>query len=147
MNTRSMNTRSMHTSAPFENRAAAVGLTEPLIRQVILSFYEKVRRDAVLGPVFADAIGDDWDPHIERIMLFWLTATRLSRSYDGRNFMPAHLKNHAIRAEQLPRWLELFRATAAEQCSPQAASVLVDIAERMAETLAISLGRRDTPSV
>lgn len=137
----------MNTSAAFEHRAAAVGLTEPLIRKVILSFYEKVRRDAILGPVFAEAIGDDWDRHIERIMLFWLTATRLSRSYDGRSFMPAHLKNLAIRADQLPRWLELFRGTAAEQCPPQVASVLVDIAERMAETLAISLGRRDTPSV
>lgn len=135
----------MNTSTPFEHRAAALGLTEPLLRQVILSFYEKVRADAVLGPVFAEAIGDDWGPHIERIMLFWLTATRLSRGYGGRNFMPVHLRNLAIRAEQLPRWLELFRETCAEQCSPQAASALVDIAERMAETLQIGLGRRDAP--
>ena len=136
----------MNTSTPFENRAAGLGLTEPLLRRVILSFYEKVRRDAVLGPVFAEAIGDDWDPHIERIMLFWLTATRLSRGYDGRNFMPVHLRNRAIRAKQLPRWLELFRETTAEHCSPQVAAVLVDIAERMAETLEISLGRRGAPS-
>jgi hemoglobin len=134
----------MNTSAPFEHRAAAVGLTEPLVRKVVMSFYEKVRRDTILGPVFAEAIGDDWDPHIERIMMFWLTATRLSRSYDGRNFMPVHLRNRSIRADQLPRWLELFRETAVEQCTAQAASVLIDIAERMAETLAISLGRRDT---
>ena len=121
-----------------------MGLTEALVRKVVSSFYAKVRRDPILGPVFAEAIGDAWDPHMERIMLFWLTATRLARSYDGRNFMPVHLRNRSIRAEQLPRWLELFRATAAEQCSPQAASVLVDIAERMAETLAIGLGRRDS---
>jgi hemoglobin len=136
----------MNTSAPFEHRAAAAGLTEPLVRKVILAFYEKVRRDPILGPVFAEAIGDNWDPHIERIVLFWLTATRIGRGYDGRNFMPVHLRNRSIRADQLPRWLELFRDTAAEHCSPQAASVLVDIAERMAETLEISLGRRDSPS-
>jgi hemoglobin len=134
----------MNTSTPFEHRAAASGLTEPLLREVVLSFYEKVRRDAVLGPVFAEAIGDDWDPHIERIMLFWLTATRLGRGYDGRSFIPTHVRNRSIRADQLPRWLALFRETAAEQCAPQAASVLIDIAERMAETLEISLGRRDT---
>ena len=133
----------MTTPVAFEYPAAAAGLTEPLVRQVVLSFYEKVRGDAVLGPVFAAAIGGDWDPHIERIMLFWLTATQLKRGYDGRNFMPAHLKNPAIRPDQLPRWLELFRETAAGQCTPQAASALVDIAERMAETLAISLKRRD----
>lgn len=133
----------MNASAPFKYRAADAGLTEPLVRNVIVSFYDKVRGDALLGPIFADAIGDDWDAHIERIVLFWLTATRLGRGYDGRNFMPAHLRNRSIRAEQLPRWLELFRATTGEQCSADAASVLVDIAERMAETLEIGLARRD----
>ena len=73
----------------FEYRGTAAGLNEPLIWKVILSFYEKVRRDPLLGPIFEEAIGDDWDPHIERIMLFWLTATGLKRGYDGRNFMPA----------------------------------------------------------
>jgi len=59
----------------FEYRGTAAGLNEPLIRKVILSFYEKVRRDPLLGPIFEEAIGDKWDPHIERIILFWLTAT------------------------------------------------------------------------
>jgi len=133
----------MDTSAPFESRAAAAGLTEPVVRKVVLAFYEQVRRDPILGPVFAEAIAGNWESHLERIILFWLTAARLKRGYDGRNFMPAHLRNRSIRADQLPHWLELFRNTAAEQCSPQAAAVLVDIAERMAETLEIGLARRD----
>jgi len=133
----------MKTSEPFEYRAASAGLTEVLVRNVVVSFYEKVRSDALLAPIFSEAIGDDWDSHIERIMNFWLTATRLGCGYDGRNFMPVHLQNPSIHGDQLPRWLELFRATAAEQCSHQAASVLVDVAERMAETLEISLARRD----
>jgi hemoglobin len=109
---------------------AAAGLTEPLIRKVILSFYEKVRRDPLLGPIFEEAIGDEWDPHIERIMLFWLTATGLQRGYDGRNFMPAHLRHSSIHPDQLSRWLELFRQTAAEHCAPECARALIDIAER-----------------
>ena len=127
----------------FEYRATAAGLTEPLVRKVVLSFYERVRQDPALGPVFADAIGDSWDSHIERIIQFWLTATRLGRGYDGRNFLPAHLRNPSIQSALLPRWLEIFRETAAEHCSPQAASVLTDIAQRMAETLQIGLDRRD----
>lgn len=134
----------MKTSAPFEYCAASIGLTETLVRKVIISFYEKVRSDALLGPIFSEAVGDDGSSHIERIIGFWLTATRLGRGYDGRNFMPAHLQNPSIHGDQLPRWLALFRATTTEQCSPQAASVLVDIAERMAETLEIGLARRDT---
>jgi hemoglobin len=133
----------MKASAPFVHRALDAGLTEALVRTVIVVFYQKVRADALLGPVFEDAIGDHWDAHIERIAQFWLTATRLGRGYDGRNFMPAHLGNVSIRADLLPRWLELFYATATEQCSPEAAAALLDIAERMAETLEIGLARRD----
>jgi hemoglobin len=130
-------------STAFEYRAAAAGLTEPLVRKVVLLFYEKVRHDPMLGPVFAAAIGESWESHIERIIQFWLTAMRLGRGYDGRNFMPAHLRNPSIRSALLPRWLEIFRETTAEHCSSQAASVLMDIAERMAETLQIGLDRRD----
>src|SRR5436309_5471968 len=110
-------------STPFQYRAVEAGLTEPLVREVILSFYEKVRVDEVLGPVFAEAIGTDWSAHTERIILFWLTATRLGRGYDSTGFLPAHLRNPFIRSDQLPRWLQLFRETARELCSPQAAYV------------------------
>ena len=80
---------------------------------------------------------------MERIGAFWLTATRLGSGYDGRGFMTAHLKHDAIRAEQLPHWLLLFRETAREICPPAAADVLIDIAERMADSIRISLRRRD----
>jgi len=133
----------MNTALPFQNRAKESGLTDQLVRDVVIRFYDEIRRDGVLGSIFEDAIGSHWDEHIERIVQFWLTATRLGRGYDGKNFMPAHLKHRSIHAEYLPRWLELFRETVVEQCSPEGASVLIDIAERMAETLEIGLTRRD----
>ena len=127
----------------YTHRARAAGLTEPLVCQVVDAFYAKVRRDPLLGPVFDGIIKDDWPAHIERICAFWLTATRIGSGYDGRRFMPAHLGHGAIRAEQLPRWLLLFRETAHEVCPPAAADVLVDIAERMADSIRIGLARRD----
>jgi hemoglobin len=127
----------------FTHRARAAGLTEPLVRQVIDAFYAKVRQDPILAPVFNGIIKDDWPAHIERIFAFWLTATRLGSGYDGRAFMPAHLKHGAIRAEQLPQWLLLFRETAREHCPPDAADVLIDTAERMADSIRMSLARRD----
>lgn len=133
----------MNTALPYQNRARESGLTVQLVRKVVIRFYDEIRRDGDLGPIFEGAIGSHWDEHIERIIQFWLTATRLGRGYDGKNFMPAHLKHSSIRTEHIPRWLGLFRKTAVDQCSPEGASVLIDIAERMAETLEIGLTRRD----
>jgi hemoglobin len=101
----------------YTHRARAAGLTEPLIRQVIDAFYVKVRRDAALGPVFDAIIKDHWPAHIERICAFWLTATRLGSGYEGRAFMPAHLRHVSIRPELLPQWLVLFRQTARATCA------------------------------
>jgi hemoglobin len=133
----------MKTSAPFQYRAKEAGLTAELVRRVVVLFYEKIRRDNLLGPIFEEAIGPDWDAHIQRIIQFWLTATRLGGGYDGKNFMPAHLKHSSVHASQMSRWLELFRETAFEQCHPKGALVLIDIAERMAETLEVSLAKRN----
>jgi hemoglobin len=121
-------------------------LSEALLRRVIDEFYTRVRADPVLGPVFNTIIGDRWGPHIERIMSFWMMATRLRPGYRGRDFMPAHLRHDAIRAEQLPQWLALFRATCRDLCSPDNAATLILIAEQMAENMAISLTKRDSPA-
>jgi hemoglobin len=118
-------------------------MTEQLIRKLMFAFYDKIRSDAVLGSIFTNAIGTNWDAHIERIISFWLTATRLRPGYEGKRFMPAHLRHKSIRSEHLPVWLALFRETASEHCSPLQLAALVDIAERMAENIAISLDRRD----
>ena len=127
---------------PFKERAVEAGLTEPLVREVIASFYDEVRKDSVLGPVFHGILGDDWTAHLNRINLFWLTVTRLGHGYQAKNFMPAHVRHPSIHADHLPRWLALFRKTARSLCPPAAADVLIDIAERMAESIKIGLERR-----
>ena len=118
-------------------------LNEQQLQRVIDEFYARVRADAELGPIFDSIIGQRWGPHIARIMAFWRTATRLGSGYKGRDFMPAHLRHLSIRAEQLPRWLTLFRATCHDICAPEDAATLIAIAEQMEENMAISLARRD----
>lgn len=130
-------------AAAFASRVQDTGLTAALIRDVVLAFYAKLRQDEVLGPLFENAIGADWNGHIERIIQFWLTATRLERGYDGSRFMPAHLKHGAIRVDHLPRWLELFEQTLQARCSPPQADALRDIAVRMAENIELGLRKRE----
>jgi hemoglobin len=133
---------SITITAPFQHRAQAIGLTEAAVRDVVFAFYDTVRVDDLLGPIFEEALGDDWKPHIENICLFWLSATRLGSGYKASNFIPAHMKHSSIRQEQIPRWLHLFRETVAERCTPEAAAALIDIAERMADSIRVSLSRQ-----
>lgn len=130
-------------AAAYQNDAAKAGIGEADIRRFIPAFYANVRRDPVLGPVFDGIIGDNWQAHIDTVCSFWLSATRLDRRYDGRSFTPAHVRHSAIRADLLPKWLTIFRATAREICTPAQADALIGIAERMAGSLAISLDKRD----
>jgi hemoglobin len=124
----------------YEQKSGA-GLTGAVIRRVVEAFYAEARRDPSLGPVF-NALVDDWDAHIDKVCAFWRYAARLDRDYDARGFMPAHVRHAPIEASLLPQWLLLFRRTATDVCTPEAAAALIDIAERMADSLAISLARR-----
>jgi hemoglobin len=118
-------------------------ITVPIVRKVIVAFYAKVRLDPVLGPVFENIVGDHWDVHIEKVCSFWFYVTRLDRTYNARDFMPAHIKHPSIQAGLLPIWLRLFRQTAKELCTTEIADALIDIAERMAVSIEMSLSRRD----
>lgn len=132
----------MSSSQPFQNRALSVGLTEPILREVVYVFYDKVRNDEVLAPIFNKAIGPKWDRHIEKVYQFWLMATRLGTGYQAGNFMPAHLRHSSIGAAAASRWLALFKQTLAERCSPEIGDVLFDIANRMAENILVGLEKQ-----
>lgn len=132
-------------SSRYEPRGDT-GVNEAILRRVIVAFYERVKRDDRLGPVFAAIVGNDWDAHVEKVCSFWLYVTRLKSGYGSRDFMPAHLKHPAIQASLLPQWLHLFRQTANELCAGQVADLLIDIAKRMAVSIEMSLSRRDADS-
>jgi hemoglobin len=139
-----LNMDAIPVGSAYEHKVAVTGLAEADIRRLIPAFYAKVRGDPVLGPVFDGIVGNNWPTHIETVCSFWLYATRLNRRYNGRNFMPAHIRHPAIRAELLPRWLTIFSETARQLCTPAQADSLIEIAERMANSLEISLNKRDS---
>ncbi|HEY4123707.1 MAG TPA: group III truncated hemoglobin [Rhizomicrobium sp.] len=57
---------------------------EDVIRKLVFGFYVKVRKDDVLGPIFARAIGDDWDPHLEKMCDFWSSVMCMTGRYKGK---------------------------------------------------------------
>lgn len=108
------------------------GLTEGLLRALVHGFYDKVRADAVLGPIFAARIRD-WGPHLARMVDFWSSVALMTGRYHGAP-VPAHA-GLPVEWAHFERWLALFRETANEICPPAGAAHVIDRAERIARSL------------
>ena len=84
-------------------------LTLDDIKLLVDHFYEKVRQDALLAPVFNNRIQDRWPQHLEKMYAFWQTVLLDERTYAGSPFPP-----HAslpVNASHFKRWMELFILT------------------------------------
>lgn len=71
-------------------------------------FYNKVRQDELLAPIFNNAISD-WAPHLEQMYKFWNAALFGVAGFKGNPFA-----KHAplpIDAKHFDRWLQLFNET------------------------------------
>jgi hemoglobin len=108
------------------------GLDETILRHLVHRFYDRVRADPVLGPVFAARI-TDWGPHLERMVAFWSSVALMTGRYHGAP-VPAHATLPVTWAH-FDRWLELFRQTATEVCPPVGAAHVIARAERIARSL------------
>jgi hemoglobin len=126
-------TREPHPKAP----GLAAGIDEPMIRNLVSAFYAEVRRDPLLGPVFATRV-HDWDEHLEKLSRFWSSVVLMTGAYKGRP-MPVHVAIDEISRAHFERWLAIFRTTARSVCPPSAAAVFVDRAERIAESLHLGI--------
>lgn len=99
--------------------AEAAGIDEAFIDRLVETFYARVRADAELGPVFAHALGQDWEPHLATMKRFWESVALGSGAYSGRP-VPAHHKHlDRIAPEHFTRWLGLFSQTL-EDIAPNA---------------------------
>jgi hemoglobin len=128
--------------APRAHRArvapgAAVGVTEPMIRDLVHAFYGRVRQDPELGPVFERAI-DDWDAHLAKLCDFWSSVTLMTGRFKGSP-MAAHAARPDIAPEHFGRWLALFRETAEATCPPPAAALFVEKSEMIGQSLQLGL--------
>ncbi|OWY07350.1 preprotein translocase [Thioclava sp. F42-5] len=111
---------------------AQTGLDEDKLTRLVHRFYDKVRDDAVLGPIFASRISD-WAPHLQRMVEFWSSVALMTGRFHG-----APMQVHAslpVEWDHFERWLMLFRETATETCPPEGAAHLIERAERIARSL------------
>ncbi|MEO9132159.1 MAG: group III truncated hemoglobin [Sphingomonas sp.] len=118
--------------------SSAAEIDEEGLSRLIPLFYDKVRQDPELGPIFNDAIAD-WPEHLDKLVSFWSSVMLTSGRYKG-NPVIAHLKHRPRLTPALfDRWLALWAETTAGAMQPAAAAALQAKAARIAESLQLAL--------
>jgi hemoglobin len=123
-------------AAIVEQIRSETGIDEAMIARLVDGFYDRVRADPLIGPVFDERIAE-WGPHLDQMKLFWSSVALMSGAYHGRP-MPKHLPL-PVDARHFDRWLELFEATARDLCPPGAADHFIERARRIAESLELGV--------
>jgi hemoglobin len=116
------------------------GIDDAMIERLVRRFYERVREDALLGPIFAARVAD-WESHLQRMFAFWSSVALMTGHYHGQPMM-VHMPL-PVDARHFDRWLALFGETAREICPPAAADHFLERAGRIAESLelGVAMGR------
>jgi hemoglobin len=83
-------------------------------------FYDKVRADNLLGPIFSAAIKDDWQSHLNKMYTFWNAALFGAQAFKcnpstGYASLP-------IAGCYFARWIKLFGQTIDEHFAGPKAS-------------------------
>lgn len=107
------------------------------IKLLVNTFYDKVREDPLLGPVFESKIKDQWPRHLEIMYGFWQTLLLEEHTYYGS----PSLKHMDLPIEEthFTRWLALFFQTVDENFTGNITEEAKWRASRMAEVFKAKL--------
>ncbi|MFO0694737.1 MAG: group III truncated hemoglobin [Polyangiales bacterium] len=104
------------------------------IATLVHAFYDRVRADEVLGPIFEARLRDRWEPHLAKMVSFWSSVMLREGSFDG-DPPGTHRGLEDARPEHFERWLSLFDATTDEVFAESLADALKQRARAMARGL------------
>lgn len=125
-------------TAQPEQRLPTTATSEAEIETLVRTFYGRIREDEMLGPVFARVIGEEWEPHLLKMMDFWSSVMLTTGRYHGRP-MPAHMRLKDVTPAHFDRWLALFGQTVDEVCTAEAAPAFKERAHRIAGSLQLGM--------
>jgi hemoglobin len=100
------------------------------IKLLVDTFYEKVREDQLIGPIFNQRIQDRWPQHLAKMYTFWQTVLLGEHTYYGSPF-PPHA-NLPVDKDHFERWLSLFSQTLQQLFSGEIANEAIWRANKMA---------------
>lgn len=83
------------------------------IERLVDAFYERVRADERLGPLFDDVAHVDWSVHLPRMYAFWDAVLFGAAGFKG-DPLTAHrqlARRTPLTAADFARWVDLFHGT------------------------------------
>ena len=107
------------------------------VKQLVDTFYGKVRSDDLLAEIFNERIQDRWPQHLEKMYTFWQTVLLSEHTYFSSPFPP-----HAtlpVDKMHFDRWLKLFYETLDELFSGAIADEAKWRAGKMAEMFQLKI--------
>ena len=110
-------------------------VTRADVEKLVNQFYDKVKADALLAPVFSHL---DWPKHLPMMYDFWSFSLLGEPAYRN-NMVQKHL-NLPIKPEHFTQWLLLFNATIDENFSGDKAEEAKSRAYSMAVVIQVKLG-------
>lgn len=90
--------------------------TQADVQLLVDTFYEKVKADPVIGPVFTEQFQVNWDRHLQTMYDFWGNAIFFTGNYTG-NPIASHRRMHKkypFQPGHFQAWLSLFTTTVDE---------------------------------
>ncbi|MGI9402824.1 MAG: group III truncated hemoglobin [Rhizobiaceae bacterium] len=112
-------------------------ISEKQISDLVDRFYELVRGNELLGPIFQRHIDENWERHLDKMKTFWRSVLLKTGEYKGKP-VPVHLKIDGIGTREFEEWLSLFAATASKIFEPDAAELVIQAGNRIATSLWLS---------
>lgn len=58
------------------------------IKLMVDTFYGRIQKNEILGPIFEERLGGRWDQHLEKMYRFWQTILFDEHTYNGAPFPP-----------------------------------------------------------
>ena len=107
------------------------------IQNLLIHFYEKVKRDPDIGFIFTDVANVNWETHIPIIVDFWETILLDNMVYK-KNAMAIHYelnKKIPLQKKFFETWLSLFTATVDELYEGKIANLAKARAKSIAGTM------------
>ncbi len=114
------------------------------IRQLVDSFYEKVKANQVIGPIFTHQFHINWERHLPIMYEFWENALFYTGGYMG-NPIQLHQYIHdkiSLSPEDFKTWLQLFTATADELFEGPVTELAKQRAHSIATVMQVKLFRK-----